>query len=231
MTDPLERFEDVADDYESFVEKIPKYDRIRETIVEVLQQWNREGTPEAVAEIGVGTGGLARFVLERFAPDVFHGVDGALAMLEQAEEQLESFDRPRVELEHLDFRNWSPSRPYDWVYSNLSIHHLHDLEKRDLFNRIHGGLGPSGRFLLSDLVRIPDKQRELYKRIYWNRLESLGYEETEIEERWKQHRTNDVPADLRATLRWLREAGFGLVECVWKDFNRAIIIAMKQKRS
>lgn len=230
MTQVLDRFEEVADDYESFVQQIPKYDRIVETLVEVLDQLNRESNPETVVDVGVGTGNLAEVVIERFAPDAFHGVDGVEAMIEQARVRLDSISSTDVTFECTAFETWQPDGAYDWVYSNLSIHHLHDFEKRDLFDRIQRALTPEGTFLISDLVRIPGKRSEFYETIYRERLSSLGYGDAEIQNRWEQHEEHDIPSELRATLRWLREAGFGTVECVWKDFNRAIILASKRKR-
>lgn len=230
MNQVLERFDAIADDYDSFTEKIPKYDRILETLVEILDQLNRERSPERVADLGVGAGNLAELVLERYKPTFFYGVDGVESMIRQTRSRLTDVKDTRVELECTTFETWKPDRSYDWIYSNLSIHHLFDSEKRNLYGRVAESLSDGGTFLLSDLVRPPGKRSELYEQVYRARLSALGFDEDEIDRRWQRHRENDVPGELRATLRWLRELGFGTVECVWKDFNRAIILASKGAR-
>lgn len=230
MTQVLDRFEEIADDYDTFTDKIPKYDRIVGTLLEVLDQLNREKSPRRVLDLGVGAGNITELVVRRYGPDLLHGVDAVESMLEQCHKRLADVDGTQVELSCEAFEDWKPTRSFDWIYSNLSIHHLFDSEKRSLYGRIHEGLADDGIFLLSDLVRTPGKRSELYERIYRERLSALGFEAPEIDNRWEQHKRNDVPAELRATLRWLRELGFGTVECVWKDFNRAIILASKEQR-
>lgn len=231
MNQVLERFDAVAEDYRSFTDKIPKYDRILETIVEVFDQLNRERTPRRVADLGVGAGTLAEVVLDRYDPAVFHGVDGVKSMIEQTRSRLGEPGETEVHLEQTTFETWEPDGSYDWIYSNLSIHHLFDSEKRSLYGRVNNALTEGGTFLLSDLVRTPGKRSELYEAVYRDRLSDLGFTDEEIDERLRRHHENDVPGELRATLRWLRELGFGTVECVWKDFNRAIILASKGPRS
>ncbi|MFB6344809.1 MAG: trans-aconitate 2-methyltransferase [bacterium] len=231
MEQDLQRFQAAAGEYDSFLEMIPKYDRIVELMVEVFDQWHREKSPDRVAEIGIGTAQLTKVVVDRYEPVQFYGIDGTASMIDQAKSNLGSVGDDSIQLEQVMFEDWSPPRDVDWVYSNLSIHHLVDLEKRDLYERIFGALNRGGKFLLSDLVRIPDEQFDLYKNLYWDRLTALGFSENDIQDRWEQHRTHDDPADLRATFRWLREIGFTGVECVWKDFNRAIIVASKYTRS
>lgn len=228
MSEALDRFEEVAQDYDSFVEKIPKYERITETLKEVLEQLNRTYSPRRVAELGIGTGDFARWVLEQFEPEFLEGIDGAESMIEQCRSRLEDV-RGEVVLKCTSFEDWTPDQDnFDWIYSNLSIHHLRDLEKRDLYRRIHEALSESGVFLLSDLVRIPENRADLYRDVYWKRLAELGFDESDIRQRWERHKENDVPSDLRAKLRWLKEIGFGTVECLWKDFNRAIVLASKK---
>lgn len=231
MNQVLDRFETVADDYETFTRKIPKYDRIVGTLIEVLDQLNREDTPDRIADLGVGAGNLAELVIERYGPTFFSGIDGAESMIQETRSRLTDSGGTDVELECTTFESWSPERSYDWIYSNLSIHHLFDFEKRSLYNRVNQSLGNDGAFLLSDLFRTPEKRSDLYEGVYRERLSSLGFNEDEINKRWERHLENDVPGELRATLRWLREIGFGTVECVWKDFNRAIILATADCRS
>lgn len=229
MSNSLGRFEEVADSYGEFATAIPKYEVMRRRIREIMRYWGELSAPEFVCELGTGPGRYAETVIEEFTPDRFVGVDAVEGMVRESKKRLTDLDVVTdIQIERSHFEDWEPSCPFDWVYSSLSIHHMSDLEMRDLFSRIYENLKPDGKFLLCDLVRVSGKSRHLYRKIYTNRLEKKGLSQAQIDDRWRQHEENDRPAGLRPMMRWLREVGFRTVECLWKDMNRAIIIAMKK---
>ena len=45
-----------------------------------------------------------------------------------------------------------PEGPFDLVASALAVHHLHDVDKAELFGRVRGVLAPGGLFVLGDVV-------------------------------------------------------------------------------
>jgi len=225
MTESLQRFEELSEEYDDFRRAIPKYDEMNEIMLEIFSQWSGPESPGTICELGVGTGQFAQTLINRFQPEYFCGLDGATEMVRQSRENLEECS-PEVELQVRTsrFEQWNPSHSYDWIYSSLSIHHLSDLEKRGLFDRIHGALSENGLFVLCDLVGVSPDREAMIRELYQKRLEKLDYSRDEIDERWEQHKQHDRPAALRAMLRWLRATGFGTVECVWKDLNRVILM-------
>lgn len=225
MSDLVDRFDDIADDYDAFTDRIPRYDVMTETIREVLDLWADGSTPEAVCELGCGTGRLAHWIVKRFEPDRYLGVDGSGDMLRRARSRLDELTgETRLEWQQLLFKEWRPEDTYDWVLSSLSVHHLEDPEKRKLLERIDGALRPGGHVLLCDLVRRPDDLLDFYREIRRRRTLRMGYTEEAFEQRWEMHVQNDVPADWRDVLEWFEQLGWTGVDCVWKDMNRAIVI-------
>jgi tRNA (cmo5U34)-methyltransferase len=228
VANTLDRFEEVAGDYDGFTEAIPKYSEMMDVMMEVLLERFANSSPETVVELGIGTGTFASELVEIVRPNRFVGVDAVGSMLERSREQFEDrSDVTDILLQQSRFETWEPEGSLDCVYSSLSIHHMADLEKKALYSRIHDALKPGGLFLLCDLVKVTGSRKKLYRSIYRQRLKSMGFDKSTIRERWEQHENHDRPAGLRPTLRWFREIGFSTVECVWKDLNRAIILTFK----
>jgi len=71
-----------------------------------------------------------------------------------------------------DFNAWRPSRRYDAIMANQSLHHVLELE--DLFGSIDAALLPHGRFLASDMIgrnghmRWPEAMAIIHE--YWREL-------------------------------------------------------------
>jgi len=85
-----------------------------------------------------------------------------------------------------------PDGPFDRVVSALAIHHLRGTAKRDLFFRLRPLLGPTGRFVMADVV-VPQDPDDAVTPL------SEGF---------------DHPSSLPELLEWLEDAAFG-VSVVW----------------
>jgi SAM-dependent methyltransferase len=57
---------------------------------------------------------------------------------------------PQIVPVRADFNHWHPTRRYDAVLANMSLHHVVNLE--DLFDRVKTCLLSSGRFITSDII-------------------------------------------------------------------------------
>lgn len=229
MDDILERFDAVADDYDDFTDRIPRYDVLTETIREILVLWGDQAPPRAVCELGCGTGRLAHWIADRFEPERYVGVDGSGEMIRRARDRFETAPTavPRVEWKQTRFEEWRPEGTFDWIVSSLAVHHLEDPRKRDLLNRMDDALRPGGHVLLCDLVRRPGDLLDFYREIRRRRTLRGGGSEEAFERRWQMHVQNDVPADLDDLLDWFEGRGWEGVDCVWKDMNRVIVIGTR----
>lgn len=229
VDDLLDEFNERAEDYESFTDKIPRYEEMMRVIPEVFEVWSADRDPESICELGTGDGRLSRSVVERFSPVYFQGIDGAERMIQRSRDRFEDYQgSSEVNLDVRTFQEWTPDRNYDWIYSSLSIHHLADKSKRELFNAIHETLGSGGRFLYGDLFSYPKGLERFYRELQRQRMLRMGLTEADVEEMQNPHDSHGEPANWQNVLQWMKEIGFRDVDCVWKDSNKAVILGSKR---
>ncbi len=189
-----------------------------------------------IVELASGEGALAQAILERFQVCHYIAFDGSAVMrhLTQFSERLEI--RP-FELAEREWRTTLPS-PLRCVVSSLSIHHLFDEEKQQLFRELAEHLEPGGALLVADIIKPATQQiADLFAQQYDDivRKQSLimrgdlsGFEQFQ-QLKWNYFLhdyhsvdTNDHPSCLSDQLRWLREASFSVVDCFWMQAGHAV---------
>jgi tRNA (cmo5U34)-methyltransferase len=194
-----------------------------------------------IVELAAGEGALAQAILEGFPACHYFAYDGSEVMRQHMRERLTQFSerleiRP-FELAEQDWRNSLPA-PLRCVVSSLSIHHLFDEEKQQLFRELADHLEPGGALLVADIIRpatqwIADLFAQQYDDIV--RRQSLmvrgdlsGFEQFQ-QRKWNYFLhdyhsvdTNDHPSCLSDQLEWLREAGFSVVDCFWMQAGHAV---------
>lgn len=111
--------------------------------------------------------------------------------------------------------------------SALSIHHLEDQQKADLYKKIFLMLRPGGLFINSDQVlgRTPYLD-SLYKSLWKTSIEKSGFPKDEILAAYERTKL-DKEATLQQQLHWLEEAGFSEVDCIYKYLNFAVMLGIK----
>jgi tRNA (cmo5U34)-methyltransferase len=103
---------------------IPRYDELQEATIEAIPF-----PPTRVLELGVGTGETTRRLLERYPDAEVTGLDSQPEMVFKAREH-------GIEVRLARMEDPLPDGPWDLVISVLSVHHLDDGGKRDLFRRV-----------------------------------------------------------------------------------------------
>jgi tRNA (cmo5U34)-methyltransferase len=129
-------------DPETYLEQIkaelPLYDALQEATIEAIPF-----APGRVLELGIGTGETTRRLLERFGDARLTGLDSSPEMVFRARElAVEEVRLARME-------DPLPDGPWDLVVAVLSVHHLDDEGKRDLFRRVRE---QSRSLVLGDVV-------------------------------------------------------------------------------
>lgn len=197
---------------------IPPYERFYGTAVALLPF---ESSAEIrVLDLGAGTGLLSAFVRERFPNARLTLVDIAEAMLGRARQRL---GNDGVEYAVFDYGSQPISGEWDAVVSALSIHHLEDEAKRNLFRCTYAALVRGGVFVNAEQVAGPTA--ELTRRYYeqWLRqIRERGATEQEIadaEYRMQADRCSSVEDQLI----WMREAGFADADCWLKEGRFAVM--------
>jgi tRNA (cmo5U34)-methyltransferase len=194
-----------------------------------------------VVELASGEGVLAQAILEKFPQCHYIAFDGSKVMREQMGQRLSEFSS-RLEIWPFDLteKEWRTTlpRPLRCVLSSLSVHHLSDEGKRQLFRDMAAQLEPGGALLLADIIK-PATQHiaELFAQQYDEivRIQSLatrgdlsGYEQFQ-EAKWNYFiydygspESYDQPSLLSDQLRWMQEAGFTTVDCFWMRAGHAV---------
>jgi tRNA (cmo5U34)-methyltransferase len=222
MATPPEDCLDVWQSHDS-VEHWMKFDGEREALL------RRAGSllpfpadaPIRVLDVGAGHGPFAGQILREFANSSVCLQDFSDAMVREAATRLACFPG-RFEFHRSDLRDpsWAAKLcdPFDAVVSALVIHSLDQATVRRLYADCFGLLCPEGCFFNLDLVLQPPESG-VVAGIY-RAADSTGF---------SHHRDEDEspPPTLEEHLRWLREGGFGEVDCIWKHCRQALLCGVR----
>ena len=116
---------------------VPRYDELQEATIDAVPF-----APRRVLELGVGTGETTRRLLERYPEAEVTGLDSQPEMVFKAREHGIAVRLARMQ-------DPLPDGPWDLVISVLSVHHLDEGQKRDLFRRVRE---QSKAFVMGDVV-------------------------------------------------------------------------------
>ena len=125
--------------------EVPRYEELQEATIEAIPF-----AAERVLELGIGTGETTRHLLARHPGARVTGLDSSPEMVFRARELgVEEVRLARIE-------DPLPDGPWDLVISVLTVHHLDDDRKRDLFRRVRE---QSRALVLGDVVDVPAERR------------------------------------------------------------------------
>jgi tRNA (cmo5U34)-methyltransferase len=205
---------------------VPCFDDFYRTVVELIPFEHDQAIE--VLDLGAGTGLLSGFIATSFPMARLMLLDIAPQMLERARERFAGH-HDRVSFMIGDLNALPIEGNYHAIVSALAIHHLEDDGKRQLFKAIHKALRPGGVFVNAEQIAGATAAIERRYRANWlKRVRELGVSERDLTaglERMKFDRS----APLEVQVAWLREAGFGEVDCAYKDGMFAVIGASKNQ--
>ncbi len=211
---------------DEIVRVIPGYEELHKFIERIVQRDFTAGENIIVLELGVGTGLTAERIL-RIIPDAkYRAVDFSEQMLSGARRRLTQY---KVRFIQGDYSKILLPQDNDLVVSIIGIHHQKtDEDKKSLFQRIYDSLNEKGAFLFGDLVtyRNPE-EATLNKEEHYRHLKQHAPDEQSLQEWEHHHKQLNRLAPLEDQVEWLREAGFRIVEVVYRKFNTALIYAKK----
>jgi SAM-dependent methyltransferase len=171
-----------------------------------------------ILDLGTGDGRLLALVREELArrenPDTHEvAVDFSPAMLDAVRKRFAGDSSVSVVAHNMDER-LPALGTFDAVISSFAIHHLVHERKRALYAEIYDLLNPGGVFC--DLEHVASPTPRLHKEF----LERIGFT-VETED------PSNKLLDVETQLGWLREIGFGDVDCAWKWRELALLVGTR----
>lgn len=181
--------------------------------------------PRRILDLGAGTGLLSIVWHRYFSKSEYVLTDIAEEMLEMGKKRFGGLDN--ISFEVSDYTKGFPGGDFDAIISALSIHHLDNPQKSELFSRIYDKLPTGGLFVNYDQFCAGDEMLDPIFDSYWeNSLNSSGLSEKDIQ-LWKERRKLDRECSVEEETDMLRNCGFGTVKCIYSNLKFAVIIAMK----
>ena len=166
-----------------------------------------------ILDLGTGDGRLLGLLLADRPGTSGVALDFSPLMLDAAHERFSG--DARVELVAHDLAQPLPDLGrFDAVVSSFAIHHLEHERKRALYREVLGLLDPGGVF--ANLEHVASPTQRLHVAFFAAIGEPLEDEDP-----------SDRTLDVETQLGWLREHGFGDVDCYWKWLEMALLIGVR----
>lgn len=219
------KFDQIAGDYDNQRRKlIPCFDDFYDIPVSIVDTIN--DSPN-ILDIGAGTGLFSAKMLEKYPKANVTLIDISEKMLEVAKSRFNNNSNVKYIVD--DYTKHEFKGAFDIVISSLSIHHLTDTEKKNLYAKIFSIMTRNGWFLNADQVLGTTPYIEaLYKLDWQKKVESSGLSKVEILSAYERTKL-DKMSTLDDQLNWLKAVGFSDVDCIYKYFNFVVLFGRKLK--
>jgi ubiquinone/menaquinone biosynthesis C-methylase UbiE len=217
-------FDELARRYDGLALRAhPCYEEMLAQVVVNLPQ-----TAQSILELGCGTGALTGMLAARYPDAQVRAVDASAQMIEVAKERLGRLGVPasRVNFEVSLFEELAlPSRAFDLVTSNMSLHHVSD--KQPVYTRIRDAIVPGGALIFGDelMGATPEVERRHYDTWVAFARQPGHLTEDEFDDIFRHIEQFDHYETLPKQLELLASAGFGPVDCVWRRLNYAVFVS------
>lgn len=172
--------------------------------------------PKKILDLGCGNGNTTAQVIKRFPKAEYELVDASQKMIDLCEHRFNGFEMTFAPsyFEDFTFKN----DHYDMVTAGFSLHHCDSGEKKKLFRSIHKALKNQGIFGMSDLMI--DKHTPQHSKLLkdWKSFVVKSFADDEKWEWLMEHYEEfDKPNAYRDQIEWLKEAGFDLIDIIFRE--------------
>lgn len=219
MEEVRKTFNEIAHRYDRMRRKlIPCFDDFYRAVVQIVPLAPEK--PWRFLDLGAGTGLLTQFLRGRFANSEYLLMDFSSEMLTQAKARFDG--QSGVQYLEADYTQDEWPGSFDGIFSSLSIHHLSDEGKRELYQKISRHLRPGGVFVNAEFVRAesPELQAQ-YWDLWIDSMKAAGLTPGEMEQAMERTLI-DILAPVEAQLQWLKEFGFVEVGCHYRQYLFAV---------
>ena len=218
------QFNLVAEEYDANRRKfIPCFDDYYESTTRFIAAGIDE--PKRILDLGAGTGLLSYYWYQHFPKAEYVLVDVSEEMLKIARKRFSGI--ATVDFQIIDYADTLPEGDFDVIVSALSVHHLENDGKKNLFARVHEKLPNGGLFVNYDQFCAGQPELDGWFDSYWeSQLMRSGLTAHDIA-LWKERRKLDRECSIEQEAAMLRECRFKAVKCVYSCQKFSVIAAIK----
>lgn len=218
------QFNIIAEEYDCNRRKfIPCFDDFYDSTTRFITSNIPE--PKRILDLGAGTGLLSYFWYRNFPNSEYMLIDIADEMLNIARKRFEGADN--VSYRIADYSKTLPDTDFDAVISALSVHHLEDGDKAELFQSVYDKLPNGGLFVNYDQFCAGQAEMNAWFDTYWeNILATSDLTDKDIE-LWKERRKLDKECSVEQETEMLWKCNFKVVKCVYSCQKFSVIAAVK----
>lgn len=224
MNNIEEQFNLIAKEYDVNRKKfIPCFDDYYENTTRLIV--SNIDAPKRVLDLGAGTGLLTYYWFKECKTSEYVLVDIAEEMLEISKKRFSGLTN--ISHQVLDYTKQLPDGKFDTIISALSIHHLDDIQKAELFHRIYKALPIGGIFVNYDQFCAGTLMMNRWFDSYWEKqLHNGGLTDRDIE-LWKERRKLDKECSVDKEIEMLQQCDFLNVKCLYSYHKFSVVIAVK----
>ncbi|WP_338553888.1 methyltransferase domain-containing protein [Paenibacillus sp. KS-LC4] len=180
-----------------------------------------------ILDLGAGTGLFAAFVQQKYPQAEFTLIDLSEEMMKVARLRFEGSEQ--VEYIAADYTNYNFEHKYDIVISSLSIHHLTHEAKQGLFHKVHELLEEGGSFVNADQAAGSSPYFDLAYKEKWEAQIGKGELTEQAVQSAIERRKLDKNATVNDQIAWLKNSGFAVADCVYKNHEFAVFASFKKE--
>ena len=220
-------FDEIVQQYDvAILRCVPRYQEMLEQMLDYV--WLPR--PQRILELGCGSGNLTQLIFSRYPESTVTAVDASSRMIEITRQRFS--DRENLNLLQANFQTLQfEDSSFDLIVSSISIHHLTDTEKLNLFQGVQRWVAPEGVFTFCD--QFAGETGELYSRHldYWKKASlAMGATDQEWND-WMDHQeAHDYHSSLPTQMGLLKLSGFEMVDCTRRYLLWTTLIASNSKK-
>ena len=193
-----------------------------------------------ILDLGVGSGYLSYKMIEMFPNASLIAVDAAALMIDHAKQRLEAH-LGQITFKAMTFQELPEKEKnlsgIDAAVSAFALHHLSRDEKLRLFQFVYSILKPNGWFINCDIFQsVAPVFETLFRHQQYigvrERTRSMKNQEKSLDQisseyTAKEKRDGDNLMTVTEDMEILSEAGFQMVECIWKEYRESVYGGIK----
>ncbi len=204
---------------------VPYYKEVQELIVSFALKHLKSG--DSVYDLGCSTASTLLALEQASELQLnLNGIDNSEAMIEKAKGKLLAYGSGI----HLDVGDIlkTPFQASQMIISNYTLQFIRPLKRSELVKKIYDALEPGGVFIFSEKVIVEDKviDKEFID-LYYDYKEQQGYSKFEIAQKREALENVLVPYTYDENVEMLKEAGFEMVDTLFRWVNFTTFIAKK----